>query len=285
MSASQTNIKETGSRARALLYTRLKEYYLNFLGIKGDGLLNRTCNNWMDDESNPKSRYDNMRLFIDEINLKKLKILDMASGCGTFVFHGLRQGYDVYGIEPEDWKHEFNRLKAAEKGYPTEWLQRFSYGVGEQLPYKDSSFDIISTYQTLEHVSSQQKCFHEFYRVLKKDGYLFIKCPDYRSFFEGHYKLPMLPLMDKKYFKKFLIFLNRPTGGLDRIQYITKSTCIEMLEGKYRVTDMTLKKVSEKIYQKFHIHCELLTKIVLTAINVANIFRKESSVNLVAIKN
>ena len=58
-----------------------------------------------------------------------------------------------------------------------------------------------------------------------------------------------------------------------------------MLEGKYRVTDMTLKKVSEKIYQKFHIHCELLTKIVLTAINVANIFRKESSVNLVAIKN
>jgi ubiquinone/menaquinone biosynthesis C-methylase UbiE len=88
------------------------------------------------------------------------------------VFYGLINGYDVYGVEPEQWKHQFNLMKAREKGYPPSWTRRYSYGVGENLPFADL-FDMISTYQTLEHVQSHKKCFGEFNRVLRGGTYLF----------------------------------------------------------------------------------------------------------------
>lgn len=111
-----------------------------------------------------------MRSIIGDEEIKKSRILDMSSGCGTFVFYGLMNGYDIYGIEPVKWKHEFNFLKAKEKGYPDAWMKRFCSAVGEYLPFNDETFDIISTYQTLEHVQSHKKCFGEFKRVLRMRG-------------------------------------------------------------------------------------------------------------------
>jgi len=107
----------------------------------------------------------------------------MASGCGTFLFGGLLRGYDVYGVEPERWKHKFNILKAKENIYPNSWLNRFCYGKGELLPFRAGVFDIVSTYQTLEHVQDIEECIKEFNRVLRPGGALFIQCPDYTSTF------------------------------------------------------------------------------------------------------
>ena len=169
--------------AREFLYRNFKNENEKYFGNTDENYLSCVCNAWMNDESNSAHRYDTMKLFVGEKELKTFKILDMSSGCGTFVFYGLMNGYDVYGIEPEEWKHQFNRLKAKEKGYPDIWMGRFCSGVGESLPFKDESFNVISTYQTLEHVQSHKKCFEEFNRVLKRGGYIFIRCPDYTSFF------------------------------------------------------------------------------------------------------
>jgi len=271
--------------AREFLYKNLKAESEEYFGNNDGKWLSYVCDAWMNDESNSKHRYDTMRSFIEDEKLKKSRILDMSSGCGTFVFYGLINGYDVWGIEPERWKHQFNFLKTKEKGYPREWMRRFCFGIGEYLPFKDETFDIISTYQTLEHVQSHKKCFSEFNRVLRRGGYLGIQCPDYTSFFEGHYRIPMLPLMNIALFKIYLKILEKPIKGLDTINYITKKKVFNYLDNDYIVYDIPLNCIKARIYNKIGINSEILARAYLTYSQIKNIFRHEISMNLVAIKN
>lgn len=133
---------------------------------------------WMNDQSNSKWRYELIREFF-KLD-KGAKILDMASGCHTFVFPGLLSDYDVYGIEPEGWKNEFAKMKIELYGYPEGWRNRFIGAFGENLPFQDECFDVISSYQTLEHVSDVKACLHDMLRVLKRGGSVFLHFPDYR---------------------------------------------------------------------------------------------------------
>jgi ubiquinone/menaquinone biosynthesis C-methylase UbiE len=268
--------------AREFLYLHFKAEHQEDFGTD-EKWVSTVCNAWMDDLS-PKHRYDTMRSMIGDEELRKSRILDMSSGCGTFVFCGLMNGYDVYGIEPAKWKHGFNSLKAKEYRYPDTWMKRFFAGVGEYLPLNDETFDIVSTYQTLEHVQCHRKCFSEFHRVLRKGGYLFIRCPDYASFYEGHYRIPMLPLMNRSLFKAYLRALGRPTKGLDTISYTTKKMICDYLSEDYQVCDIRFSEVKSRICDKTRIDSELLTHGYLALSLVKNVFRRENIVDLFAIK-
>ncbi len=172
----------------------------------------------MDDRENSRHRYETIKNFSPWV----VKILDMACGCGTFVFYGLMEGYDVYGIDPEKWKHEFIAMKAKAYGYPDEWLDRFLVCKGEELPYPDDFFDCVYSYQTLEHVLEPRRCIEEMFRVTRPGGVIFIQCPDYRGTFEGHYRLPWLPLMPRSLARLYLRLMRRPLAGLDALNYVTE---------------------------------------------------------------
>ena len=164
-------------------------------------------------------------------------------------------------------------------------MKRFVVGVGEYLPFKHGAFDIISTYQTLEHVQSLHKCFGEFKRVLRRRGYLFIRCPDYTSFFEGHYRLPMLPLMSRSLFKIYLKTLKRSTRGLDTINYITKKMIYRLLlENDFKISDVALIRIRSRIYNKIKINSNMMARAYLTYSKIKNIFRRENNIQLFAIK-
>jgi SAM-dependent methyltransferase len=244
--------KETMT-AREYLYNNLKSELQNYFGHSDEEYFSAVCDAWMSDESNSEHRFETMKAVIGDEKLRTLRILDMASVCGSFVFYGLLNGYDVYGVEPERWKHRFNFLKKDEKGYPESWMGRFCAGIGECLPIKDETFDVISTYQTLEHVESHNKCFIEFKRILKKNRKIFIQCPDYASFFEGHYQIPMLPLMNRYMFKMYLMMFGRPTKGLDTINYITKKKIVGFLDDDYRIYDIPLNHIKSRIFSKVKI--------------------------------
>ena len=164
-------------------------------------------------------------------------------------------------------------------------MKKFCFGVGEYLPFNDETFDIISTYQTLEHVQLHKKCFSEFKRILRRGGVLFITCPDYTSFFEGHYRIPMLPLMNRSLFKIYLKILKRPIKGLDTINYITKKMIFDYLGNDYKIYDISLLEIKSRIYSKIKINSKILARTYLTYFQIKNIFRRENSVNLLAIKN
>ena len=218
--------------------------------------INQVADAWMNDQINSKWRYE---LIKDFFKLNKVaKILDMASGCGTFVFYGLLNGYDVYGIEPEKWKNEFNRMKIELYNYPANWGSRFTEAFGEKLPFQDNFFDVVSSYQTLEHVSDVKACIKEMLRVLRGGGIMLLQFPDYRSTFESHYRIPWLPLFPKSLAAIYLKILGKPILGLSTINYVTKGNIMHLLHQSNCIEVTDLDKIYFQIrINKFIDRCKL----------------------------
>lgn len=159
------------------------------------------------------------------------KLLDIAAGCGQFVQCATRFGYEVWGLEPEEWKRDFIRQKFDFLGLPGLLSVRVLAGVGEAIPFPDNAFDCVTSYQTLEHVQGPARVLQEMVRVTKVGGGICIRCPDYRSTFEAHYQLPWLPLFPRRLAKLYLRALGRPVAGLDGISYVTKPRIKNWLSG------------------------------------------------------
>ena len=47
---------------------------------------------------------------------------------------------------------------------------RFVSGVGERLPFRDDSFDVVFSYNVLDHMADPERGLDELRRVLRKDG-------------------------------------------------------------------------------------------------------------------
>ena len=55
---------------------------------------------------------------------------------------------------------------------------RYVLGIGEQLPFKDDSFDCVAMTEVIEHILEPERIFEELRRVLKDGGYLLITHPN-----------------------------------------------------------------------------------------------------------
>ena len=211
----------------------------NYFGIKNEKLVNQITEEWFDENYN----FDGRWAIIQEKGNHAKKILDLAAGCGTFLLFGLKNGYDIWGIEPESWKLEFFRKKVINSEYPSEFLKHMIMGKGESLPFEDNFFDLVTSYQTLEHVESVSECLKEMIRVLKPGGILYIKCPDYNGFFEPHYRLPFFPVMNKSVAEKYLDFMGRPTLGLKTLNWTTEKNIIDDLS--YFSSSLRIERMSD----------------------------------------
>ena len=213
---------------RDYLFEHIERDSRRYFGCRDHAWLEYVTDAWLDDASNSAHRYKDMYQFAGEQVVKSSRILDMASGCGTFVYYGLLNGMDVWGIDPEHWKNTFNRMKADVYGYPGAWKARFIDAAGEKLPFPDESFDFVSSYQTLEHVQDVEQCLAEMIRVARIA--VSLRAPDYSGTFEGHYRLPWFPLLPRFLARLYLRFLGRPTLGLDTLQYVTTRRIKRILE-------------------------------------------------------
>lgn len=68
----------------------------------------------------------------------------------------------------------------------------FTISKSKTLPYNDCKFDAILTYDVFEHVDDLEKILAECYRVLKKEGKLFVVFPSYFNPIEHHLSLVTL---------------------------------------------------------------------------------------------
>ena len=188
--------------------------YYKKLSDADPSVISAIVERWSDDElQSEKGRYSELKRYIDDCSAKS--ILDMSSGCGSFIIQGLRDDWDVYGIEPEQWKQDLIDLKFKENNYPPEWRSRIKQGVGEELPYENEQFDAFNSWQTFEHVQNVDACLSELHRTLKPGGKGIIHCPSYMTFFEGHYRMFWLPMMGNTIFGRSYVKLRgRPVEGL-----------------------------------------------------------------------
>jgi 2-polyprenyl-3-methyl-5-hydroxy-6-metoxy-1,4-benzoquinol methylase len=120
---------------------------------------------------------------------KKLKLVNqhvsrgtiLDYGCGTGMFLKVCQdaGWKAYGMEPD----EGARNLAAEQG-----LNVFSDKERLQIYITNQTFDAITLWHVLEHVTDLEATLSFFQKKLNKDGALIIAVPNYTSYDAKHYE-------------------------------------------------------------------------------------------------
>ncbi len=256
-----------------------KEAELHY-GLKDKIYLNNVLDSWSDYSSECQRWKE-----IEHFNDHRGKILDMAAGVGTFVFHGLSKGYDVYGIEPEEWKLDYIERLVKEHKLPNDYSDRIKAGIGEDLPFADNSFDLVTTWQTLEHVQDVEKCLDEMLRVVKPGGKVRISAPDYRCWYEPHYRLPFLPCMNRYLAAIYLRILNKPTKGLNNLVWTTSPRLLKHLKKNQNIECIDLTEVYKRrridaLRKKYKIPF-FLSKIIETIISSKKVFREENHIRIV----
>lgn len=102
------------------------------------------------------------------------KTLDIGCGNGDFVLNMLDNGYDAFGIEQNPYSKDF--ASPILEG-------RILYKDIRDAQFLTEEFDIITIFQSLEHIYDLEKFFCEVKRLLKDEGVLYICVPD-SNFFE-----------------------------------------------------------------------------------------------------
>jgi len=138
---------------------------------------------------NKRSLFEKLYHFIKSIALKnklnlinsqqpdKGRLLDIGAGTGEFLSVAKNDGWQTIGVEPSD------RAKAIAKSKGVSFVEQTS-------ELENNSFDVISMWHVLEHVSDLDAQIKELKRLLKPTGTLIIAVPNFKSF-------------DAKYYGKF----------------------------------------------------------------------------------
>jgi ubiquinone/menaquinone biosynthesis C-methylase UbiE len=113
------------------------------------------------------------RFAIRKIGSNK-KVLDL--GCGTGYGSGLlyKGGNEVHGIDISQKAVDY-----AKRNYPG---PKYICRSGEKLPFKNNYFDAVTIFDVIEHIHNSKKTLDEVYRVLKRNGNIFISTPNKRHF-------------------------------------------------------------------------------------------------------
>jgi len=105
------------------------------------------------------------------------KILDAGCGGGRNLVYFLRNGDDVYGIDPNP--NAVEAVKALAKSIVPDYpVQNFKVAPAEDLPFEDGSFDLVISSAVL-HFAKDEAHFNSMlrsmWRVVKPGGYFFAR--------------------------------------------------------------------------------------------------------------
>ncbi len=105
------------------------------------------------------------------------KLLDLACGDGLDASNYDKKGAEVFGIDASK-----AMIDLAKKNYPH---IEFTVGLAEKLPYKDNTFDVITSKYAIMTSQDMQPIFDEAFRVLKPGGiFVYLVTHPFRQYFE-----------------------------------------------------------------------------------------------------
>jgi len=155
--------------------------------------------------------------FVKKINLNKRKNLILDLGCGTGdIFNEINNKYknyksSIFLVDPNIEMIKLGKKKIKKKN--AIWLNSY----GENLPFKNNSFDLVTMSFSLRNVESISKTLFEIKRILKKNGQFI--CLEF-----GKVKNLALSSIYKIYSDNFIPKLGKTvTGNEEAYNYLIQS--------------------------------------------------------------
>jgi ubiquinone/menaquinone biosynthesis C-methylase UbiE len=105
---------------------------------------------------------------------KGKKVIDLASGegYGTNLLSDVAEHVTGIDISVEAVEHANKKYASSKSNL------EYKSGSASNIPMPDSSVDMVSSFETLEHTTEQNEFFEEIKRVLKPGGFLIMSTPD-----------------------------------------------------------------------------------------------------------
>ncbi len=97
---------------------------------------------------------------------RNLDVLDVGAGAGNMIHHLSHYG-KVIGLDNNPRPIEVAR----KRGYDVR------LGSADDIPFENSSFDLVTLLDTVEHVPNEEGVFGEVHRILRPGGYLLVTVP------------------------------------------------------------------------------------------------------------
>ncbi len=189
------------------------------------------------------------KYLVDKWSIVSGGMLDLGCSYGATMIPFKKNGWKVDGIDPEKASIEYGKK---ELGLPV------CYGYGEDLPYEDNSMDLVVSLGALEHVHDFDASMLELDRVIKADGYLFVRMRHnrpwgliweyynknhYRFFCEQTHRLAVL-----KYGFEVLCYTDEEIEGIPGHKYLVcKHTDSPSMEHVEKAIANGIKDSSEKL--------------------------------------
>jgi len=117
--------------------------------------------------------YSKQLPYILKLTPKGSKIFEAGCGLDQWVIYLRSVGYDITGVDYSE--KTIARLREI---YPQE---KFEVGNILDLKYSDQTFDAVLSWGVVEHIrEGPQEALRESYRILRKNGMLYITVPAHR---------------------------------------------------------------------------------------------------------
>jgi len=130
---------------------------------------------YVDYEIDKKAMSSTLNFYLDKIEKfipNNGKLLEVGTATGFFMELAKQRGWKVQGLEIS----EYAAQKAREKGL------NVVTGTLESANFKEGSFNLITFWDIVEHLSNPKLTLSLAYRILEKDGVIAINTPDSESF-------------------------------------------------------------------------------------------------------
>lgn len=202
--------------------------------------------------------------------------LDIGSGEGGFLLDFTKHGGDIVGLEKNDEyiKHTNNLATQVDMRVS---IKR---GVAEKLPFNDNEFLFINMSEVIEHVECPNRVINEVYRVLRKDGIVYMSAPNRFSIRDSHFHLYFVNWIPRclsdyfiRVFDKHKDYLDNNAGrqSLKEMHYYTFSNIMKICKkNDFDVIDIRENKIKKNIKNK------LLVWFLITMYRIARFFYFDS---------
>lgn len=161
--------------------------------------------------------------------------LEVGCGTGGSVLALSRKFDEVVGIDSALEELVLAKKRLEEHGVTTVSLVCAN---AESLPFHEASFDFCNSICVIEHVVDQRATIQETYRILKPNGFIFMRAPNrFTILSEGHVKVWGVGFLPRKFANRYVSWIKGiPYEGKRPLSYLELRSLIkESFKGDYRI--------------------------------------------------
>lgn len=215
----------------------------------------------------------NYNKLLDEFENLRItgNLLDVGCGRGWFLEEAKKRGWNVYGTEFSEMAVEICRNKGI----------AIKQGDLISEDFENIKFDVITSFEVIEHLSFPRKHIEEVYKLLRQGGLYYCTTPNFNALYrylkKTNYNIITFP-EHLSYFSKSTLCKLAAENSLKKIKFLSTGLSVELFKSNDKLTNLSMnspehpdEKLRKEIEKRFYMKgIKFIINSILTLLNKGN---------------